>query len=59
MCPGRWFAFDAMWIIITSVLLTYDIAKAMDETGSPIEPKIEYSSGLLRYLFFSVFLVRS
>lgn len=28
--------------------------KAVDDTGNTIEPKIEYSSGLLRYFNFSL-----
>lgn len=54
MCPGRWFAFDTMWIIVASILSSYDIMKAVDDTGNTIEPKIEYSSGLLRYFNFSL-----
>ncbi|KAG6911889.1 hypothetical protein DXG01_000136 [Tephrocybe rancida] len=49
MCPGRWFAFDAIWIVVTSVLSVYTISKAIDEHGRVIEPKIEYTSHLLRY----------
>ncbi|KAF9460799.1 cytochrome P450 [Collybia nuda] len=46
MCPGRWFAFDTMWIIVASILSSYNITKAVDGAGNTIEPEIEYSSGL-------------
>ncbi|KAF5377535.1 hypothetical protein D9615_005319 [Tricholomella constricta] len=49
MCPGRWFAFDAMWIVVASILTVYDISKAVDENGQTIEPKVEYTSHLLSH----------
>ncbi|KAF8078524.1 cytochrome P450 [Lyophyllum atratum] len=49
MCPGRWFAFDAMWIVVASILSVYEITKAVDENGQIIEPKVEYTSHLLSH----------
>ncbi|GLB36242.1 putative cytochrome p450 [Lyophyllum shimeji] len=49
MCPGRWFAFDAMWIVVASILSVYEISKAVDENGQTIEPKVEYESHLLSH----------
>ena len=53
MCPGRWLAIDTMWITIVSVLAVYNIRKGVDERGVPIEPKVEYTSGLIRYVVSS------
>ncbi|RDB29524.1 hypothetical protein Hypma_015428 [Hypsizygus marmoreus] len=49
MCPGRWFAFDIMWIVVASVLSVYDISKATDENGEVVEPVVEYTSHLLSH----------
>jgi len=49
MCPGRFLAFDSLWLSIASVLSVYDISKAVDETGSPIEPDLEYTSSILSH----------
>lgn len=48
-CPGRWFAFDAMWMVVASVLSVYDISKAVDDTGCTIEIKVEYTPHLLSH----------
>src|SRR5258705_13883380 len=53
MCPGRWLAKDAIWLIIASVLATYDIRKPVDERGVPIEPNVEYTSSTVRYVLLS------
>ncbi|KAF8642415.1 hypothetical protein AX16_009680 [Volvariella volvacea WC 439] len=47
-CPGRWFAFDSLWIAVASILSVFDVLKAVDEEGNTIEPQIQYSSALLR-----------
>lgn len=49
MCPGRWFAFDAIWIVVASILSVYEISKATDESGETVEPKVEYTSHLLSH----------
>ena len=50
ICPGRWLAIDTVWITIASVLAVYNIRKAVDEDGNPIEPTTEYTTGLIRYV---------
>ncbi|KAF5375244.1 hypothetical protein D9758_000185 [Tetrapyrgos nigripes] len=49
MCPGRWLAFDSIWIAVASILSVYRISKAVDENGKLIEPKVEFSSGLISF----------
>ncbi|ESK89309.1 cytochrome p450 [Moniliophthora roreri MCA 2997] len=49
ICPGRWFAFDLLWITVASTLSVYDINKATDDRGNTIQPAVEYTSGLLSH----------
>lgn len=50
ICPGRYMAKSTVWIGIASILATFTIEKATDDQGLVIEPLVEYSSGLSRYL---------
>jgi len=47
ICPGRHLAIDSIWIAIVTILHVFDIKKALDGNGSPIEPDIEYPSSFL------------
>jgi len=49
MCPGRWLAFEIIWIAVASLLSVYNFRKALDENGLPIEPVVEYTSSLLSH----------
>ncbi|KIM73495.1 hypothetical protein PILCRDRAFT_802518 [Piloderma croceum F 1598] len=44
MCPGRWLAYDSIWITVVSVLSVYNISTAIDNNGLPILPSVEYTS---------------
>ncbi|KAL0572343.1 hypothetical protein V5O48_009614 [Marasmius crinis-equi] len=46
ICPGRYLALSTMYITIATMLAAFDITKAVDESGVPIEPKIEFISSL-------------
>ena len=48
ICPGRHLARASVWMSVASVLATFDIQKAVDEAGNTIEPRIEYTAGLIR-----------
>ncbi|KAJ6570089.1 cytochrome P450 [Mycena vulgaris] len=37
-CPGRHMAWDTFWIVAATVLAVFDITKAVDRDGIPIEP---------------------
>ncbi|KAJ7574288.1 cytochrome P450 [Mycena floridula] len=45
-CPGRDMAEAVLWQVITSIIATFDIVKAVDENGVEIDPPGTYSSGL-------------
>ncbi|KAK7049443.1 hypothetical protein VNI00_006049 [Paramarasmius palmivorus] len=47
ICPGRYFAADAIWIAIACILAVFDISKAKDEAGNDIElDNVEYTEGI-------------
>ncbi|RDB17474.1 hypothetical protein Hypma_001603 [Hypsizygus marmoreus] len=47
ICPGRYMAYDAVWIAIASLVAAFDITKGVDEDGNIIEPTYEYLTGLV------------
>ncbi|KAM6476095.1 cytochrome P450 [Trichoderma sp. SZMC 28011] len=47
ICPGRYIAEDSLFITIARLLATFNISKAVDEQGMPVEPKVEYLPGLV------------
>jgi len=48
VCPGSFFAEENIWIFMTNVIATMDIAKAVDEQGRAIEVKVEYFGSVVR-----------
>ncbi|KAG1735601.1 cytochrome P450 [Suillus paluster] len=46
ICPGRFFADNALWASVVSILSTVEIANAKDEDGKDIDVKPEFTSGL-------------
>ncbi|KAF4572823.1 hypothetical protein EYR36_007333 [Pleurotus pulmonarius] len=57
MCPGRWLAFQSIWIAVASVLAVYDILLPLDEQGKEIKLAEEYSTGLLKYIHLYYLIV--
>ncbi|KAF5344333.1 hypothetical protein D9758_013245 [Tetrapyrgos nigripes] len=47
ICPGRWLALDTSWLVISSILATCTIEKALDSNGKEMEPLVEYERGLV------------
>jgi len=47
ICPGRHMAFSAIWIALASILYSFNIEKAKDESGEIIELSHEYLSALV------------
>ncbi|KAF7348380.1 hypothetical protein MSAN_01792000 [Mycena sanguinolenta] len=48
-CAGRYAAGATVWAAIVSVLSTFDIAKAKDETGKEIEVEPVFADGLISH----------
>ncbi|KAJ7828642.1 cytochrome P450 [Mycena leptocephala] len=47
ICPGRHMARSSIWLTVVSILATFNIDKAVDGAGRPIEPTFEYLSALV------------
>ncbi|KAF7372911.1 Cytochrome P450 [Mycena sanguinolenta] len=47
ICPGRHMAVAALWIVVVSILSTFNIDKAIGEDDREIEPSHEYSPGVV------------
>ncbi|KAJ6575198.1 cytochrome P450 [Mycena capillaripes] len=45
LCPGKFLAFDTLWIVVATMLAAYDITKEVDETGQVKEPAEELFTG--------------
>ena len=50
LCPGRLLAMNSLFIMMSYMLASFDIAKDTDADGTeiPIQPK--YRDGLIRYV---------
>lgn len=47
-CAGLHMAQDSLWMTAVSLLWAFDIEKAVDEKGQPIEVTAEYTFGVVR-----------
>ena len=48
ICPGRYMAYESLWISIISILATYDIQTTRDGNGQEIIPSEAYCDGFVR-----------
>jgi cytochrome P450 len=48
ICPGRFFAEANIWILMTNMIATMDISKAVDEKGKEINVTGEYVGSFVR-----------
>ena len=48
ICPGVHLAHSSAWLMMVSLLATFDIKKKRDAQGVEIEPKVEFSDGVVR-----------
>ena len=47
VCPGRWIAYDSLWIVIATTLAAFDIAPVADKEGQLVIPDSEYVDGFI------------
>jgi len=47
ICPGRFMATSTIWISVAMILSCFDIKKALDTDGKPIEPSYQYVSSMV------------
>ncbi|GBE89577.1 hypothetical protein SCP_1602400 [Sparassis crispa] len=43
ICPGRHFAENGVWIIIATILASFDICKAIGKNGKAVEPDVAFT----------------
>lgn len=48
ICPGRFMAYESMWITIASMLAVFNIEKAKDVNGEDITPPESFAQGFAR-----------
>lgn len=46
-CPGRYMAYESIWLIVASILATFDIEKSVDKEGNTVTPEEDYTSGFV------------
>lgn len=47
ICPGRFLAYESLWINIAFILSVFNLSKVKDENGELITPREEYMEGML------------
>ena len=53
ICPGRYMAYENLWISIACILAVFDIDKAKDALGRPVPPSGKYVYGFTWCVGFS------
>jgi len=47
ICPGSHIAISTLWLAAATILSTFQISKALDENGMPIEAEVKYRAGTI------------
>lgn len=47
MCAGKDLAWNVLWIMVASMLATFEITKAFGEDGEVLEPPLGHTSELV------------
>ena len=50
VCAGRYFADEALYLTIASILHVFNISAPLDEQGQPVKTELRQTSGLLTYV---------
>jgi cytochrome P450 len=48
VCPGRAFAESSIFMLVSNIIATMDLTKAMNGAGVPITPPVEYTKSFIR-----------
>ena len=49
-CPGRWLAYDSLWMAFASILSTLEISPIRDENGQPVPPRNGCKGNFITYV---------
>jgi hypothetical protein len=44
ICPGRYFSNDAIFVLASSILATFDISPPKDEAGNPVHLELKFGN---------------
>ena len=47
-CPGRFMAYQSLWLALARLLAAFSVERATDAAGRPVVPKGEYVWGLTK-----------
>ncbi|KAG6860201.1 hypothetical protein C0995_014458 [Termitomyces sp. Mi166 len=47
-CPGQNLVESSIWLLMACMIATLDIAKAVDASGNPVEPKVDFDNPIFR-----------
>jgi len=50
VCPGKAFGESSVFLIMSNIIATMDLTKAVDEAGIPITPPVEYTKSFVRHV---------
>lgn len=56
VCPGKHMGLASFQMNVASLLHSFNITPPLDDNGHVVNLEIEYVSGLLKYVVFSIFL---
>lgn len=48
-CPGRHAAYETIWIIVASVLASFDVSKKRSTDDVLVNPRAEFTDGFIRW----------
>ena len=49
-CPGSNLIESSAWLLIVSMIATFDISKLVDEQGDVIEPEVQFNDSVFRFV---------
>jgi len=49
-CPGSHLIESSMWLLMVTMLATFDMSKPIDDYGHTIEPDVQFNDSVFRYV---------
>ena len=48
VCPGRYFAYDVLFLAIANILAAFSIERPVDDFGRTVETEVQFAGGAIR-----------
>jgi len=58
-CPGSHIALSLLFLTAATILSVFEISEELDENGSPVRPKIDWTSAVIKCVSFFSFFART